>query len=140
MVRSVAEAEAALAAGAGPGVPGVLLLSAPGAAAWPGAGVVAAMFAAASARVPGVPMTAALDCGASAGLALDALRRGWRLLVLEAMAPGRDQVAGAAAAVGARLLAARPEAFDLDGLDLRRPAVRARLLAWLSGGAGPDAA
>ena len=133
VVRNLAQAEAALEA-AGPD--GVLLLSAPGAASWPGGAVQAALVRAAALRRPGARHAAALDCGGSAGLALAALRQGWRLLVLAPDAPGREQVAGAAAAAGARLLAERPAALDPDGLDLRRPAARARLAAWLGGPAG----
>ena len=127
--RSAAEATAALAL-ASPA--GVLLLSAPGAAAWPGPDTVAAMVAQAAAAHPGAPHRAALDCGSAPGLALDAIRRGWRLLVLDPAHPAFSAVQGAAAEAGATLLPVAPPALDLAGLDLRRPgglAILARHLA-----------
>jgi len=126
LFRRADEAAAALAAAATlPGPPLLLLLSAPAAAAWPGAAVIAAMVAGAASRHPGVPHRAALDCGTAAGLALDALRQGWRLLVLEGTHPAFPQVAGAASSLGATVLPEAPLALDLAGLDLRRPAARA---------------
>jgi hypothetical protein len=113
------------------GEAGLLLLSAPGAAAWPGAGIVAAMVARAAASHPGVPHRAALDCGAAPGLALDAIRRGWRLLVLRPEHPSFPQVEDAAASVGAVVLPAAPPALDLSRLDLRREGGRAILLRHL---------
>lgn len=133
--RSAAEAEAALALA---GAAGVLLLSAPGAAAWPGAGVVAAMVARAAERRPAAAYRAALDCGSAPGLALDAARRGWRLLVLD---PGHPASAAAAAAIGragAAVLPAAPPALDLSRLDLRKPGGRAILARHLAGGDPPD--
>ncbi|WP_159349429.1 hypothetical protein [Roseomonas harenae] len=127
--HSAAEATAALSL-AGPA--GVLLLSAPAAAAWPGAATVAAMVARAAAAHPDVPHRAALDCGTAPGLALDALRQGWRLLVLDGAHPSFAQVAAAAAEVGATLLPAAPEALDLTSLDLRKPGGRAMLARHLT--------
>ncbi|MBP0446174.1 hypothetical protein J8J14_15475 [Roseomonas sp. SSH11] len=116
--RSEAEAAAALSL-APPG--GVFLISAPGAAAWPGARVVAAMVARAAAAHPGAQHEAALDCGSAPGLALDALRQGWRILVLDPAHPSFPAVRAAAEEVRATLLPAAPEALDLSRLDLRRP-------------------
>ncbi|WP_424138541.1 hypothetical protein [Roseomonas chloroacetimidivorans] len=121
--RSSEEAAIALAL-AGPA--GVLLLSAPGAAAWPGAATVAAMLDLARAAHPAVPHDAALDCGSAPGLALDAIRQGWRLLVL-APHPAFPAVSAAAAEAGATLLSAAPATLDLSRLDLRRPGGRAIL-------------
>lgn len=126
---SVAEAAAALAAA---GAHGVLLLSPTGAAAFPGARVVAAMVTRAARDHPGVPHHAVLDCGAAPGLALDALRRGWRLLILDPTCPGFGGVVDAAAEVGATVLPARPTALDLSALDLRKPGGRAILAQWLA--------
>jgi hypothetical protein len=127
--HSAAEATAALSL-AGPA--GVLLLSASAAAAWPGAATIAAMVARAVAAHPGVPHRAALDCGTAPGLALDALRQGWRLLVLDGAHPSFAQVAAAGAELGATLLPAAPEALDLAGLDLRKPGGRAILARHLT--------
>ncbi|MBI0534069.1 hypothetical protein D9599_00565 [Roseomonas sp. KE2513] len=131
---SAAEAAAALEeAAATPPPGGLLLLSAPAAAAWPGAAVVAAMLAQATARHPDIPFTAALDCGSAPGLALDALRQGWRLLVLDGAHPAFPAVAGAAAEAGATLLPAPPPALDLSALDLRKHGGRAILARHLRG-------
>ncbi|MBB5694855.1 hypothetical protein [Muricoccus pecuniae] len=132
--RSEAEAAAALRL-AGPA--GVLLVSAPGAAAWPGAAVVAAMVARAAAAHPSAPHRAALDCGAAPGLALDALRQGWRLLVLDPAHPSFPAVEAAAAELGATLLPVPPEALDLSRLDLRKPGGRA-ILARHLGAPAPE--
>ena len=132
--RSVAEAAAALAAAARIGLAeGPLLLSAPGAAAWPGAATVSAMLARAAALHPGVPYRAALDCGAAPGLALDALRQGWSILVLDPSHPAFPAVQAAAASAGATLLALAPPALDLSGIDLRRPGGQAILTRHLAG-------
>ncbi|SHJ53347.1 hypothetical protein SAMN02745194_02802 [Roseomonas rosea] len=129
--RSAAEAAAALSL-ATPA--GVVLLSVRGAAAWPGAAVVAAMVACAASAHPGTPYQAALDCGSAPGLALEALRQGWRLLALDAGHPAFPAVRGAAEEAGATLLPQAPPALDLSGLDLRRPGGRAILARHLAGG------
>ena len=122
--RSAAEATAARALA--PPL-GVLLLSAPAAAAWPGPDTVAAMVAQAAAAHPGAPHRAALDCGSAPGLALDALRRGWRLLELDPSHPPFPAEQSAAEEAGATLLGEAPPALDLSRLDLRRPGGRAVL-------------
>ncbi|MFH5925126.1 hypothetical protein [Roseomonas xinghualingensis] len=127
--RSAAEAATALSL-AGPA--GVLLLSAPAAAAWPGAAATAAMLARAATAHPGAPYRAALDCGTAPGLALDALRQGWRLLILDGAHPSFPQVEAAAREAGATLLPAAPEALDLTRLDLRKPGGRALLARHLA--------
>ncbi|WP_376094793.1 hypothetical protein ACE7GA_01825 [Roseomonas sp. CCTCC AB2023176] len=127
---SAYEAVAALDA-AGPR--GVVLVSPSDAAAFPGARVMAAMVAEARQAHPGVPHLAVLDCGVAPGLALDALRRGWRCLVLDPSCPAYATVEAAAAEVGAGLLPARPEALDLSALDLRKEGGRAILTRWLAG-------
>lgn len=106
---------------------GALLLSAPGAAGFLGPGAWRAL----AAQAPGWPD--ALCCGDAAGDALAALRAGCRLLVLDATCPAFAAVAGAAAELGATLLPARPEALELDVIDLRRPTGRSRLADWLAG-------
>ncbi|WP_338662077.1 hypothetical protein VQH23_17835 [Pararoseomonas sp. SCSIO 73927] len=132
--HSADEAAAALAlAPAG----GVLLLSAPGAAAWPGAAVVAAMVARAATAHPDASYLAALDCGSAPGLALDALRQGWRLLILDPSHPSFPALHAAAQEVGATLWRQAPEALDLARLDLRRPGGRALLARHLGAGV-PD--
>ncbi|MBP0493348.1 hypothetical protein [Roseomonas indoligenes] len=81
----------------------------------------AAMIARALAHHPGAPHRAALDCASAPGLALDALRQGWRLLVLDPAHPAFPAVRAAAEEVGAALLPEPPEALDLSRLDLGKP-------------------
>jgi hypothetical protein len=110
----------------------VTMLSAEGAAGWLGPAGWRALVARAAALAPGAPFDDLLCCGAAPGHALAALRAGCRGLVLEAGCPAFAQVAGAAAECGAALLGARPPALALRGLDLRKPAGRARLADWLT--------
>ena len=129
VVRDAATAAATLRLASGRPV---LLLSAEGAAAWLGAAGWRALIARAAAECPAVPMQDALCCAASPGLALVALRAGCRTLVLDGNHRAFPAVDAAAREVGATLLPARPAAFDLATVDLRRPAGLARLAAWLA--------
>jgi hypothetical protein len=132
VVHDAAGARAALALAA---PRGVLLLSAPGAAGSLGAAWFLALVrrAAADAAPGAPPHWAALDCADDPGPALAALRAGARLLVLDPACPAFAAVAAAAAEAGATVWPARPApALDLRDLDLRRPAGRARLAAWLA--------
>jgi hypothetical protein len=131
------QARLALAA-AGPR--GLLLLSAPGAAGSMGAAWFLALVAQArealGAEAP--PHWAVLDCGNAPGFALQALRAGAAVLVLDPAVPAFAAVAAAAASVGAVVWAERPTALDLGRLDLRSaPSGRGsrRLAEWLTGGA-----
>jgi hypothetical protein len=130
VVRAAGEAAAALRLAAGRPL---LLLSAPGAAALLGPAGWRALVARAAAEVPGAAWTHALCCGGAPGLALAALRAGCRVLVLDGAHPAFPAVAGAAAEAGAALLPTRPPAFDLAGLDLRKPRAQALLAQWLAG-------
>jgi hypothetical protein len=136
VVRALAEAVAALRAAEGRAV---LLLSAPGAGATLGAPGWRALVRAALAAVPGAAARDALCCGAAPGHALAALREGCRIVVLDGALPAFPAIAAAAAETGAEAWRARPPALDLRELDLRRPAARAVLAAWL-GGAPHDSA
>jgi hypothetical protein len=110
-----------------------LLLSAAGAGGFLGPRGWLAMVAQARAAAPGAPCLDALCCGDAPGHALAALRAGCRLLVLDGACPAFPMVTAAAAEAGARVLPARPPAFDPQGWDLRRPAARHRLSLWLTG-------
>lgn len=110
----------------------VTMLSAEAAAGWLGPAGWRALVAQAAALAPDAPFDDLLCCGAAPGHALAALRAGCRGLVLDAGCAGFDQVAEAAACRGAVLLGARPPALALRGLDLRKPAARARLADWLT--------
>jgi hypothetical protein len=118
VVHGLEDARQALA----PGLP-VTLLSGPGAAIYAGCGWWRALVAASGATGPDV-----LDCADAPGRAMEALRAGCRLLVLDPAVPAAGLVAARAAAVGAQILAERPPA-----LDLAQPGSSRRIGAWLAG-------
>ncbi len=119
-VHGLAHARAALA----PGLP-VTLLSAPGAGIYAGVGWWRALITAAD---PPLQSADVLDCGNAPGRALEALRGGQRLLVLECAQELWRDIAERAANQGAALLAARP-----PSLDLAAPGAARRLAGWLAG-------
>lgn len=129
IVRSPEQAAAGLRAAGGRRI---LLLSAPAAAGFLGPLGWRALVARAESLVPGAPFDDALCCGDAPGHALAALRAGCRLLVLDGACPAFAQVASAAGAAGARLLPARPPAFDPMGLDLRKAGAAVKLAQWLA--------
>lgn len=112
-------AQAKLAVGAGP----VTLLSAPGAAVYAGCGWWRALVDASGATGPDV-----LDCGDAPGRAMEALRAGCRIIVLDPGCPAAPLIAARAAAAGAYMLTTRPPA-----LDLAAPEAARGLQAWLAG-------
>ncbi len=118
--HSLAHARAALAAAAEAGVV-VTLQSAPGAAAYAGAGYLKAIADQAAAEHADVDVTAVIDCGADAGIAMAALRIGWRTIRFSGPAKVRAKLADIAAQTGARLAdeTEAPEALDL--LDVTDP-------------------
>lgn len=120
MVHSLAQARAALA----PGLP-VTLLSAPGAALFAGVGWWRALIQAATEHAAAPPDI--LDCADAPGRALEALRHGQRLLVLQAPAHFAD-IAERAARQGGTILTAAPPSLDLAVRGAER-----RLSDWLSG-------
>ena len=103
-----------------PGLP-VTLLSGPGAAIYAGCGWWRALMALGAGANPDI-----LDCADAPGRAMEALRVGCRVLVLDPAVPAWALVASRAAVVGATLLAERPLALDLAA----RGAAR-RVQAWL---------
>ncbi len=123
IVHGLSDARAALR----PARP-VTLLSAPGAPAFAGVLWWRELIAAARAAHPATPVQDVLDCADAPGHAMAALRVGQRLLVLDPASPAFAAVSGAAAALGARVLAAAPPA-----LDLAERTARARLALWLGG-------
>ncbi|HEY0421207.1 MAG TPA: hypothetical protein VGC80_16950 [Acetobacteraceae bacterium] len=103
------------------------LLSAPGAALYAGCLWWRAVVAAAAAEYPATPVVDLLDCADAPGQAMAALRAGCRALVLDPACPAYPRVHAAAAAMGAVVLPAAPEALDLaDPGNLRR------VEAWLA--------
>ena len=125
LVCGLADARAALA----PGRP-VCLLSAPGAALSMGVLWWRALIEAARAEA-GATIVDVLDCADAPGRALEALRGGQRLLVLDGAVPAYGRVAALARSLGGAVLPARPPAFDLGAPRGHHPGA---LAAWLDGG------
>jgi hypothetical protein len=112
-VISLVQAEAALAAAAAENAP-VTLLSAPDAAANVGPGWFDAVVTLARNAYPNAQATAVLDCGDAPGHALAALRHGFKIVRYA----GRNQaeIEEIARRFGARVLAERPPALDLEAI------------------------
>ena len=123
IVHGLAMARTALAAAAGRPI---ILLSAEGAGAYAGVGWWQALVSAALEEAPGANARHVLDCGGAAGRALEALRAGQAILVLRANPLVWADVSARAAALGATVLPAAPQA-----LDLAEPGALRRLDAWL---------
>ncbi len=114
VVHGLRHARMALA----PGVP-VTLLSARGAAIYAGCGWWRALMDASGAQID------ILDCADAPGYAMAALRIGQRRIILDP-GPAFAAVRAAAEALGATVLAARP-----DALDLADPRAARSLHTWL---------
>ena len=112
IIHSSEQAHAALAAATLVDRP-ITLYSAVGAAAYGGAAWFAAIVAAARVEFPEAQCDAVLDCGDHAGLALAALRQGWRALVLRGPPAVRNKIAAIAATQNARLDEGAVSALDL---------------------------
>ena len=110
-------AQAKLAVAAGP----VTLLSARGAALYAGCGWWRALVEASQTAGPDI-----LDCADAPGRAMEALRAGCRLIVMDAALPATPLVTARAATIGATVLTVPPPA-----LDLAAPGAARRLEAWL---------
>ena len=117
VVHGLAQARLAVAAGS------VTLLSGRGAAVYAGCGWWRALVRASGATGPDI-----LDCEDAPGRAMEALRAGCQIIVLDPSVPAAALVAARAAAVGAQVLGARPPA-----LDLAAPGAARRLAAWVAG-------
>ena len=105
----------------------IVLLTAPGAAAAVGPDVLKAMVDDAAAAVPGARFDALIDCGSQPGIAMGALRAGWRHLVFQGDAMVQPKIADLARQHGAVLANATPAARDLS--EARHPDRAAA--AWL---------
>ena len=127
VVRSLAEAEAALTAAAALGRP-VTLLSAENAAASVGPRWFAALVAEARARHPEAEVSAILDCGDGPGSVAAALRLGFTRIRYAGRGRAAEAVAAMAAERGATLLSRRPPALD----PANEPDLHTACLAWLS--------
>jgi hypothetical protein len=104
----------------------VTLLSAQGAVMYAGSAWWRALIDRSAAEYPDVPFDNILDCADASGLALGALRIGQRRIILHPAAPGRAEVAAAAATLGCEVLTHRPPALDMA----QHGALR-RLHSWL---------
>jgi hypothetical protein len=118
VVHGLAQARLALA----PGLE-VTLLSGRGAAIYAGCGWWRALVVASGTGGPDI-----LDCADAPGRAMEALRAGCRLIVLDPAVPAFALVTARAAAIGALVLPARPPALNLG-----EPGALRRLDAWLAG-------
>lgn len=112
--HSLAQAKAALAAAGERGVT-VTLLSAHSAAGYAGPGWFRSVVEQARAAHPGVEVVAVLDCGEFSGLALAALREG--VAAIRFSGDTADKIADIAGQYGARVIAERPAALDLAGIE-----------------------
>ncbi len=131
LFQSRADAEAALAVAAERGTP-IVLQSAPGVAAYVGAGYLKAVAERAAARRPDAAVTWVIDCGDDPGIALGALRGGWKSVRFSGRADVLAKLADIAAQQGAELLAGGAPA---DALDLRdAPDAAAACRAYLKAG------
>jgi hypothetical protein len=126
VVHGLEDASAALESG----LP-VTLLSAPGAACTAGALWWREVVKQACARHPNTPVCDVLDCADAPGRAMEALRLGQRVLVLDPACPAFAAVSGAVAACGGTLLSVRPPAVDAAPCGFTEPYARERLAAWL---------
>ncbi len=106
IIHGWAEAHAALAAARGP----LTLVSAPGAGSYAGAAWFVRLAALGEAAFPQVAQRWVLDCADAPGHALAAMRAGVRSIVFTGAPDMRERLARAAAARGAALLDAAPEA------------------------------
>ena len=107
IVHGLSDARAAMAAARGLSRP-ITLLSGIDAASYAGCGWWRALVAASGTEWPDI-----LDCGAAPGRAMEALRAGCRLLVLDPAVPAFALVTERAAAAGSVILGERPAALDL---------------------------
>lgn len=116
VVHELAHVETALAAAARAGR-AVVLLSPRGASAYMGAGYFRAMIETGRRMHPAAEAVAVLDCGDRAGDAMGALREGIEVVCFRGDPAVATKLAEMAAQSGAAVIEARPEAFDLAGVD-----------------------
>jgi hypothetical protein len=107
MIRSLAEAVAALEGAAGRSI---ILVSAPDAGIYAGPGWWTALIEAARDAVPAARFSSALDCGDEPGAAMAAIRAGAESVIFTGRADVSERLSAIAAASGARLLTERPAA------------------------------
>jgi hypothetical protein len=130
IVRSLAQAQAALAAAAEAGC-AIVLASPPDGALSAGAAFYAALAREAAARHPAAKFTLRVDCGDDTGAALGALRIGIPEISCRAPRAAKERLAALARRHNARLVptTARTwrDSLDLQGVGDPLPACRERL-------------
>lgn len=107
------------------------LLSARAAASFAGCLAWQALARAAREAAPGLVGADILDCADASGRALEALRLGQQILVLDERSVGFADVSGRARAMGATVLPVRPLAFDPGLAPHPSPGLRRALAAFL---------
>ena len=117
--HNLEQARAALAAARESGAT-ITLQSAPGAAAYAGVGYLKAVIEQAGAA------DAVIDCGEDSGLALAALRAGWKRVMFSGDADVFAKLADIAEQQGARVMEPEPDRSALDLLDTPDPAAACR--------------
>ncbi len=104
----------------------VTLRSAPGAVAYAGAGYLKAIADSAAQERPDAQATWVIDCGADAGVALGALRIGWKRLCFSGADSLRKKLSDIAAQQDATVTGKATGETTLDLLDDRDPAATCR--------------
>ncbi len=123
--HTLEHARAALAATLEADVP-VTLRSAPGAAAYAGAGYLKAIADAATKGHPNARVSWVIDCGADAGVALGALRIGWKCLRFSGPDSLREKLTDIAAQQDATVTGEAAGETVLDLLEHHDPAAACR--------------
>ena len=116
LFHSLAHARAACTAAIDARVP-LTLQTAPGAAAYAGSQYLKAIVDRAMAEHADVGLTAVIDCGDDPGIALGALRIGWKSVAYSGPPPARDKLADIAQQYGAALVTEAVPGEVLDLLD-----------------------
>ena len=129
IVTSLAEAEAALAAAESVGAK-VVLLSAPDAAANVGPGWFDAVVTLAAGRFPAANYVALLDCGDAPGDAMAALRHGFKQI--RYAGPRQAAISDIARELKAKVVVSRPDALDLQTIELDGNNLADACRFWLS--------
>lgn len=99
----------------------ITLQTAPGAAVYGGVGYLKAIVEQAGVEQAGA-LEAVIDCGEDAGVALAALRTGWKLVMFSGRLDVFAKVADIAEQQGARVMQPEPDSAALDLLDTPDPA------------------
>jgi hypothetical protein len=110
--HSLSHVDAALGAAAGSKL-GVALVTPPGAAATGGPEIYLEMYRQGHAHFPETETNAVIDCGDDAGVAMRALRCGWRDLVFSGNDDVRKKLQDMLEQIGGTLGRSRPPTIDL---------------------------